>query len=141
MAAIVVSERLVIPDGEISESFVRASGPGGQNVNKVATKVELRWKPGESGALDPDRRAALVRRLEGRLTTAGELIVTSSLTRDQSRNREDAMEKLAALVRAAMTRPKRRRPTRPSRGARERRLAEKKRRSARKKERRVRHDD
>ena len=137
MAAIVVNDQVIIPDGEISVAFVRASGPGGQNINKVASKVELRWTPGTTTAVDTATRARLVERLASRLTTTGELIVTSSLTRDQGRNRDDAGAKLAAIVRAGLAVPKRRRATQPTRRSRERRLADKKRHSLRKQSRRT----
>jgi ribosome-associated protein len=124
-----INETLVIPARELRESFARSGGPGGQNVNKVETKAELRWTPGESAALSEANRAWLLRRLASRLTAQGELLITSTRTRDQSRNREDARDKMAELVRRALLRPKRRKKTRPSKGAVEGRLEEKKRRS------------
>jgi ribosome-associated protein len=126
MPAIPVSDRLSIPAGEVRVTFVRSSGPGGQNVNKVASKVQLRWTPATSSALSDADRAWVVRRLAGKLTADGDLIVASDLTRDQGRNRTDAEMKLAAIVRAALVRPKSRRPTRPGRAATERRVDEKK---------------
>lgn len=125
---LVVNDRISIPDAEFSIDFARSGGPGGQNVNKVASKVELRWTPAESAALSADDRAWLLAKLGGKLTTDGELIITSEKTRDQLVNRADATEKLVALVRAALVRPKPRKKTKPSRGAKERRLGEKKRR-------------
>jgi ribosome-associated protein len=139
MDALVVTPRLAIPDDELGERFVRSGGPGGQNVNKVASKVELRWTPGASRALvglDERDRSWLLERLAPRLTDAGELLVTSTLTRDQLQNRGDARDKLAAIVRAALVRPRTRKKTRPTRGSVERRIGEKKRRSATKRERR-----
>ena len=103
---------------ELTISFIRASGPGGQNVNKVSSKVELRWNPTTSAALTDDDRAWLLGRLANRLTTDGTLIVTSTATRDQLKNRDDVMSKLTLIVRAALERPKTRRPTKPSRAAR-----------------------
>ena len=129
MADLVVNERVTIPGSELTESFARSGGPGGQNVNKVNSKAELRWSPGASAVLDDRDRERVLAALGGRLTAAGELVVTSERTRDQARNREDARAKLADLVRAALCRPKRRRPTRPSRASRERRLSDKKRRA------------
>ncbi|KAB2894191.1 MAG: aminoacyl-tRNA hydrolase [Kofleriaceae bacterium] len=137
---IVVTPRIVIPGDELTEAFVRSSGPGGQNVNKVASKVELRWTPQTSAALSFDDRAYLLTKLGGRLTLDGELIVTSDRYRDQPRNRADAAEKLAAIVRAALARPKPRKKTKPSRGAKERRIASKKKRGEIKSARRARFD-
>ena len=126
MSDITVTPRLIIPADELTLGFSRSGGPGGQNVNKVSSKVDLRWTPGTSRVLTPGDRAWLLVKLGGRLTTAGELIVTSDLTRDQITNRGDAEDKLAAIVRAALVRPKPRRPTRPSRGSKERRIQAKK---------------
>jgi ribosome-associated protein len=125
MQDIVVTPRVVIPGGELAIAFARAGGPGGQNVNKVASKVELRWNPTTTAALGDDERAWLIERLRSRLTSDGTLIVTSTATRDQGKNRDDAADKLALIVRAALARPKPRRPTKPSRGAKRRRLADK----------------
>ncbi len=117
-----------IPAEELRESFTRSSGPGGQHVNKVATKVELRWTPADSTALSEADRVWLLARLLGRLTTGGELIVVAAGSRDQVRNRREARDKLAALVRSALARPKRRKKTRPTRASKERRLSAKRRR-------------
>ena len=124
-----VTPRLAIPAAELSESFSRSPGPGGQNVNKVASKVELRWNPSASRALSERDRAWLVERLRRSLTADGDLVVRSSRTRDQARNRTDARTRLADLVRAALVRPRRRIATRPSARAVERRIVGKKRRS------------
>ena len=129
MQDIVVTPRIVIPGGELALAFARSGGPGGQNVNKVASKVELRWNPTTSVALSPDERAWLIERLKSRLTSDGTLIVTSTATRDQGKNRDDATAKLALIVRAALHRPKPRRETRPSRGVKRRRLADKRHRA------------
>jgi ribosome-associated protein len=127
---LVVTPRVIIPAGELEVAFSRSGGPGGQNVNKVASKVELRWRPTTSavlGALGDDERAWLLARLENRLTLDGTLIVTSTATRDQLKNRDDASAKLALIVRAALDRPKPRKPTKVSRGAKRRRVADKRR--------------
>jgi len=120
-----VTPRLTIPAGELEISFARSGGPGGQNVNKVSSKVDLRWNPATSAALGEDDRAWLLQKLRSRLTGDGTLIVTSTATRDQIANRADALSKLALIVAAALDRPKPRKPTRPSKGAKRRRLADK----------------
>jgi ribosome-associated protein len=136
---IIVTPRLTIPAGELEMSFARSGGPGGQNVNKVSSKVDLRWNPETSLALTLDDRARLLERLRNRLTTDGYLIVTSSATRDQIKNRDDAMAKLALVVRSALHREKPRKPTKPSRCAKRRRLDDKRRHSEKKSNRR--YDD
>lgn len=135
-ADIVVTPRLTIPAGELSMSFARSGGPGGQNVNKVSSKVELRWNPRTSCALTDDDRALLLDRLASKLTTDGTLIVTSTLTRDQLKNRDDAQSKLALIVRTALHRDKPRRATKPTRASKRRRVADKRHRSDIKKGRR-----
>jgi ribosome-associated protein len=132
-----ITQALVIPAAELSETFVRSPGPGGQNVNKVASKVELRWNPATSQALRDRDRAWLLARLAPRLIASGDLVVRSSRTRDQARNRADARLRLAELVRAALRRPRRRVATKPTRGAVERRIAAKKRRAETKRTRRT----
>lgn len=125
MQDIVVTPWLTIPSGELSVSFARSGGSGGQNVNKVSSKVDLRWNVETSAVLRPEDRVWLLQKLRSKLTTDGTLIVTSTLTRDQIKNREDAESKLALIVRAALDRPKARRPTKVSRGAKRRRVADK----------------
>jgi ribosome-associated protein len=136
MADLRITDTIAIPASELRVSFVRSGGPGGQNVNKVASKVQLRWTPATSAAFSEADRAWLVKKLASKLTSDGDLIVASNLTRDQGRNRVDAEAKLAALVIAALVRPKKRRATKPSRAARERRVDEKKARGLIKKGRR-----
>jgi ribosome-associated protein len=121
---------LVIPADELHESASRASGPGGQNVQKTSTRVSLRWALAASRVLDDAQRARLVARLRPRLTRGGELLVHAEDTRSQARNRALARARLAALVRAALVEPRARRRTRPGAGARERRLEAKRVRSA-----------
>jgi ribosome-associated protein len=136
MHDIVVSQRLTIPAGELSIAFARSGGPGGQNVNKVSSKVELRWNPTTSTALGEDDRGWLVSRLASKLTIDGTLIVTSTATRDQQKNRDDAADKLALIVRTALVRPKTRRATKPSRASKRRRVEGKRHRAQIKRERR-----
>jgi ribosome-associated protein len=117
-----VTDRIAIEDWEITEHFVRASGPGGQNVNKVSTAVELRFEAERSPNLSPAVKARL-RRLAGRRwTKEGALVLSVDETRSQARNREIARERLAALVREAAVAPKPRRPTRPTLASKRRRL-------------------
>ena len=128
MDAIVVTDSVRVPERALTMRAVRASGPGGQNVNKVASKVDLRVDLDAIEGL-ADSAHARLRTLAGRrLDAEGRLQITSQVTRDQARNLEDAREKVRALVAAAMREPKRRRPSRPTRAARERRIESKKQR-------------
>jgi ribosome-associated protein len=124
-----VTTTIQIPDGELSESFVRASGPGGQNVNKVASAVELRFDVAQSPSLPEPLRARLLARRDRRLTADGVLVIQASRFRDQARNRIDARERLADIVRAALHVPKKRVATKPTRASQERRIEQKKRRA------------
>lgn len=124
-----VTGRVRIPGAEIGLSYATSSGPGGQNVNKVASKAVLRWNPGRSAALSPEDRAFALERLGPRLTTDGDLVLSSDRYRDQPRNVEDVLERLRDLLRSALLRPTRRRKTRPTRASRERRLTAKRARS------------
>ena len=124
-----ITPALAIPDDELVERFVRASGPGGQNVNKVATAVELRFDAARSPSLDEALRARLLARRDRRITAEGVVVISAQRFRTQERNREDARERLAALIVAAMHVPKKRIATKPSRGAKERRLGAKRERS------------
>ena len=128
MGDIVVNEQVTIPAAELRVSFARSGGPGGQNVNKVETKVELRWNPADSAVLLGETRDRVLEGLGRKLTTDGDLIVTSSRTRDQMRNREDAEEKLGRMVARSLQKAKPRRRTRPSRRSVEERLQDKKQR-------------
>jgi ribosome-associated protein len=120
-----VTSNLVIPGEELVWSAVRSGGPGGQNVNKVATKVELRFQVEASALLTPAVKARLLARAAGRLDAEGRIVIVADETRSQSRNLELARERLAELVRAALVAPKQRKKTRPSRGSKERRLEHK----------------
>ena len=123
-----ITDRLALDDAELEERFVRASGPGGQNVNKVSTAVELRFNVSDS-SLPPDVRTRLIALAGKRLTAEGILLIDSREHRTQAQNREAARARLVALLQRATVAPKRRRATRPKAGAREQRLASKKRRS------------
>jgi ribosome-associated protein len=132
---IVVASGVVVPASALSLHTSRSSGPGGQNVNKVASKVELRVDLDRIEGLSEEARTRLGALADGRLDAEGRLLVVSQRTRDQHRNLEDAREKVRALVRRAMIRPRTRRPTRVTAAAKARRLDEKKRRSAHKRRR------
>jgi len=130
---LVINPDLTLPADELRWTAVRASGPGGQNVNKVSTKVELRFDARRSTALDELVKARLLAIAGSRADGEGVIILVCQETRDQRRNLDLARERLTSMVKAALVRPKKRRPTRPSRGARERRIGEKKKQGEKKK--------
>jgi ribosome-associated protein len=123
-----ITDTIILDERELEERFVRASGPGGQNVNKVATAVELRFDV-RASSLPSEVKERLIALAGNRMTTEGVLLIDSREYRTQAQNREAARARLVALVQQATKRPKKRRPTRPSAGARERRLESKKLRS------------
>src|SRR5215475_12508498 len=129
MATIQITPALAIDERDIEERFVRASGPGGQNVNKVATAVELRFDVGGS-SLPDDVKARLRALARNRIAADGRLVIDSRAFRAQLQNREAARDRLVALIRQAAKRPRPRRPTKPKAAAREKRIESKKRRSA-----------
>jgi len=117
-----INARLSIADTELTETFIRSSGPGGQNVNKVSSAVELRFDVAQSPSLPETLRARLLARRDRRLTAEGVLVIQANRFRDQSRNREDARVRLAEIIRAALIVPKARIATKPTHGSKERRL-------------------
>ena len=132
-----ITRTLALDESELSFDFVRASGPGGQNVNKVASAVQLRFDLMASPSLPPGVKQRARRLAGSRLTSDGVLLISARGSRSQLRNREEAVEQLVELLREATKIPKRRRKTKPTRGSKERRLQKKKRRGEKKRNRRV----
>jgi ribosome-associated protein len=129
MADLQITSRIVIPDEELGFSFARSSGPGGQNVNKVNSKATLRWNPTISAALPDDVRSRFLKLYASRLTNDGEILITSQESRDQPKNIAICLEKLRGMIQQVLTAPKKRRPTKPTKGSKQRRLTAKKQRS------------
>jgi ribosome-associated protein len=138
---ILVTSSLTLDENEFQFVFSRSSGPGGQNVNKVATAVQLRFDVVRSPSLPDDVKDRLIRLAGSRMTQEGVLVINARRYRSQEKNREDAVERLLELVRAAAQRPKRRIKTKPTQSSRERRLREKRHRSKVKSRRRPATDD
>lgn len=128
-----ISKNINIPDEELIEEFFLSSGPGGQNVNKVATAVRLRFNAINTESLPPDVKTRLLAKVGSRLTNNGELIIEAQQHRTQVRNREDACERLTELIRSVLSAPKKRRPTKPTKGSVKRRIDKKKQRGQTKK--------
>ena len=124
-----ITPSIAIPDHELVERFVRSSGPGGQNVNKLSTAVELRFDAANSPSLPDEVRARLLARRDRRITDEGVIVLSAQRFRTQDRNREDARERLAELIRTALVAPKKRVATKPTRASKERRLSGKRERA------------
>ena len=129
MPILAVNRSITIPDRELKFSFARASGPGGQNVNKVSSKATLHFRAADSPSLPADVRARLLTTFKSRLTKAGELVISSQEHRDQPRNIDACLARLKSMILSVVKPPKKRRATGPSRGSKVRRLKEKKQRA------------
>ena len=138
---LVIDTGITIPRHELVLRATRAGGPGGQHVNTSSTRIELLWNVASTGALTEEQRARVMARLGPRVDGSGTVRVVASAYRSQARNRNDALERLAAMIRRALVVPKARKPSRPSRAAREQRLESKKLLSRKKSQRRRPYDD
>ncbi len=124
-----INEQLAIPDEELTFTFARSGGPGGQNVNKVSSKAVLRWDLAANSSLPEEAKARLRGQERRRITTEGQLVITSQTYRDQERNKQECLDRLIEMVRRALVAPKPRKATRPTRGSKQQRLAAKRRRA------------
>jgi ribosome-associated protein len=131
-----ITDAIAVPDEELHFTFARSGGPGGQNVNKVASKAVLRWDLAGNASLPADVKERLRARQRRRITGEGALVIQGQRFRDQGRNVEDCRDRLRGMILEVLHPPRPRKATKPSRGARERRLAAKKRQAARKSQRR-----
>ena len=141
MSGIQINRSLIVPDQEVEYRFTTSGGPGGQHANKAATRVELNWNVNTSAVLGPRQRQRILGALRNRIDKEGNLRLTSDRHRSQMQNRNDVTDRFRRLVHDALIPPKQRVRTGPSRAAKERRLQEKKRRSATKQARKVQFDD
>jgi len=132
---LIVTRRIRIPLSEFEWSFARSGGPGGQNVNKVSTKAQLRWKVHETESLPDDVKERFTQKYRRRITKEGEFLTSSQRYRDQPKNVDDCLQKLRELILTVVKPPKRRKKTKPSRASKERRLQQKRERSERKRQR------
>lgn len=132
-----INEQIQIPDTEFDWSFVRSGGPGGQNVNKVASKAVLRWNIAASPSLPDDVKNRFMALYRKRITTEGDILITGQRFRDQDKNRNECLEKLQTLILVALFVPKKRRATRPTKASKTRRITEKKHRASTKSARRI----
>jgi ribosome-associated protein len=131
-ASLVVAPGIEVPASEIRPEYSRSSGPGGQNVNKVESRVTLRYRLETSAAIPSEDRARMIEKLKSRLTKLGEILVSCDSYRDRGRNEDEAFDRLEQLLQRAYVKPRARKKTKPSRGSKERRLKNKKQTSARK---------
>jgi ribosome-associated protein len=136
MPKLVIDRTWIIPEEDLELSYVRSSGPGGQNVNKVSTKVELRFRLSQCTALSSAQKRRLVAAHSGHVTRSGDIVLSSDRFRSQSRNQEDVLERLARMIRKIRTAPKRRVATKPTRASQQRRVQEKRQRGELKRQRR-----